>query len=67
MRRDERAAFSPDPKNTVDVLAFVLCPATAFAPVRNQDELDAIRSIMLPVKTEAIRRWSKAQVAMTRC
>lgn len=56
--------FAPDPECAVDVLAFVLCPAKAFAPHGDEEELAAVRELMLPVKTEAIRRW--AQVAAAR-
>jgi hypothetical protein len=50
--------FGPDPEDAVDVLAFVLCPAAAFAPGGDADELRAVEEIIGPMKEEAIRRWA---------
>lgn len=52
------ADFTPDPENAADVLAFVLCPASVFASSGEDDEVEAVRQIMLPVKAEAVRRWA---------
>jgi hypothetical protein len=60
-------AFRPDPEKALDVLAFVLCPAEAFAPDGDECELDEIRTIMRPVKAEAIRRWAQAAAAKKVC
>jgi hypothetical protein len=57
------ADFAPDPENAADVLAFVLCPASAFAPQADDEEVEAVRQVMLPVKTEAVRRWAMAKRA----
>lgn len=50
---------TPDPADVVSVLAFVFCPATAFAPVTSPDEVEAVRKLMLPLKTRAIKRWAR--------
>jgi hypothetical protein len=50
----------PDPESALDVLAFVLCPAAAFAPGGEAGELDAVREIMRPMKAEAARRCLRA-------
>ncbi len=47
----------PNPQSPRDVLAFVLCPATAFAESHDPDELAAVEEIIGSVKEEAIRRW----------
>lgn len=59
--------FEPDPEDAIDVLAFVLCPPGAFAPdAIGEEELDAVRELMLPAKTEAVRRWARAAAARRR-
>jgi hypothetical protein len=58
--------FAPDPEDAADVLAFVLCPAQAFAPAGDAEELEAVGELMLPIKAEAIRRWSVAAAARKR-
>jgi len=58
--RTADSSLAPDPESAVDVLAFVLCPASAFAPAGGAEELDAVRAAMRPVKAAAVRRWSKA-------
>jgi hypothetical protein len=50
--------FSPNPEDPVDVLAFVLCPATVFAPGGDDDELKAVQAVLGPMKEEAVRRWA---------
>jgi hypothetical protein len=53
------ASSDIDPENPADVLAFVLCPARAFAPDGDRAEVDAVSEIMLPMKAEAVRRWAE--------
>jgi hypothetical protein len=50
--------FAPDPEDPLDVLAFILCPATAFAPAGDAAELAAVRELLRPIKDEAVRRWA---------
>ncbi len=59
-------AFAPDPESVLDVLAFVLCPPSVFAPDADGEELEAIRELMLPAKTEAVRKWTQAEAAKHR-
>lgn len=54
------SGFEPDPKSALDVLAFVLCPATVFAPTGSESERAAIAEMLGPAKEEAIRRWQEA-------
>jgi len=54
------AGVTPDPESAVDVLAFVLCPVSVFAPDCDADELDSLREIMVPLKRAAIERWQEA-------
>ena len=49
--------FSPDPRNALDVLAFILTPAEAFADGGSADELAAVEELLDSAKTEAIKRW----------
>ncbi|HET6612713.1 MAG TPA: hypothetical protein VFG83_12025 [Kofleriaceae bacterium] len=58
--------FAPDPGSARDVLAFVLCPAEAFAPGGDAGEMEAVREVMGPVKAEAIRRWQQAHSVASR-
>ena len=58
--------FSPNPEDAVDVLAFVLCPAVAFAPGGDADELKAVQAVLGPMKEEAIRRWAAVAAARRR-
>jgi hypothetical protein len=51
------SSFQPDPTNARDVLAFVLTPATVFAPSGDPDELAAVAELLGRAKQEAIRRW----------
>lgn len=66
MRQTIDTGFAPDPEDAADVLAFVLCPAQAFAPAGDAEELAAVGELMLPIKAEAIRRWSVAAAARKR-
>jgi len=58
--------FSPDPESALDVLAFVLCPARAFAPSGGERELRAVREMMRPMKAEACRRFARIASARRR-
>jgi len=49
------SSFQPNPRNALDVLAFVLTPIGAFAT--DPDELEAVAEILGAAKTEAIERW----------
>lgn len=51
------SSFTPDPRNPLDVLAFVLTPAEAFAEGGGEDELAAVAELLDSAKTEAIKRW----------
>ncbi len=66
MRNVYSAAFEPDPSRALDVLAFVLCPVTAFAPTGTADELAAVAELIAPAKAEAARRWHLAYTASRR-
>lgn len=57
-RRSKGSFFAPDPEDAVDVLAFVLCPARAFAPAGDEEELDAVREMLAPMKADAVKRWA---------
>ncbi len=54
------SGFEPDPTNTVDVLAFVLCPLEVFAPNGDAAEREAVALVIGPLKQEAVRRWQEA-------
>lgn len=49
------STYQPDPRRALDVLAFVLTPATAFAS--HPDELEAVEEVLGAAKNEAIERW----------
>lgn len=57
------SGYSPNPESALDVLAFVLCPAAAFATGAGEDELEAVAEIMGPAKAQAVRRWHAAVLA----
>lgn len=61
-----QSAITPDPSSAVDVLAFVLCPITAFAPAADDDELEAVEQLIQPAKIEALRRWYQAHQGAAR-
>ena len=52
----------PDPYDAVDVLAFVLCPLTVFAPTGDADELEVAKDLIGPAKEEAVERFLERQV-----
>lgn len=49
------STYQPNPRNALDVLAFVLTPAGAFAS--GPEEIEAVSAILEAAKTEAIARW----------
>ena len=49
------STYQPNPRNALDVLAFVLTPIGAFAS--SPDEIEAVAAILGAAKTEAIQRW----------
>jgi hypothetical protein len=49
------SSFQPNPRNALDVLAFVLTPIGAFAT--DPDEFEAVAEILGAAKSEAIERW----------
>ncbi len=51
------SSYSPDPRSAVDVLAFVLTPAAAFAVGGDAEELAAVRELLGEAKCVAIKRW----------
>ena len=56
------SGFEPNPFDTVDVLAFVLCSPQVFVPGGDQSEMDAVAALIQPAKEEAIRRWQEAKI-----
>jgi hypothetical protein len=59
------SGFEPDPRDALDVLAFVLCPSAVFAPTGSDAERAAIAELLGPAKQEAIRRWQEAARVQT--
>jgi hypothetical protein len=59
------STFAPDPSSARDVLAFVLCPLTVFAPSGDAEELEAIAELIAPARAEAVQRWYDARAAAT--
>lgn len=49
------STYQPDPRNALDVLAFVLTPVEAFAA--NPEELEVVAELLGAAKSEAIERW----------
>jgi hypothetical protein len=49
------STYQPDPRNALDVLAFVLTPVEAFASC--PEELDAVAELLGAAKSQAIERW----------
>ena len=49
------STYQPNPRNALDVLAFVLTPVGAFAS--GPDEIEAVTAILGAAKSEAIERW----------
>jgi hypothetical protein len=60
------SGFQPDPNSAVDVLAFVLCPLTAFAPGADAEEIEAVAEMIAPAKHEAVMRWFEARKVSAR-
>jgi len=58
------STYQPNPRSALDVLAFVLTPAGAFAS--GPDEIEAVSVILEAAKTEAIERWQSLHSA-ARC
>jgi hypothetical protein len=58
------STYQPNPCSALDVLAFVLTPAGAFAS--GPDEIEAVSVILEAAKTEAIERWQSLHSA-ARC
>ncbi len=56
------SGFQPNPLDTVDVLAFVLCSPGAFVPGGDADDMAAVLELIQPAKEEAIRRWQEARL-----
>ena len=54
------SGFQPDPASAIEVLAFVLCPASVFAPGGDAAEMEAVADLIAPAKREAVRRWQAA-------
>jgi len=55
------SGFQPNPLDTLDVLAFVLCAPGAFVPGGNPQEMAEVEKLIQPAKAEAIRRWQEAR------
>jgi hypothetical protein len=53
-------ALPTDPENAVDALAVVLCPVELFAPDGDEDELEAVREMMAPMREEVVQRFLAA-------
>ena len=51
------SSMTPNPASALDVLAFVLTPAEAFAPGSDDEELAAVAELLGSAKAEAVRRW----------
>ena len=58
------STYQPNPRNALDVLAFVLTPAGAFAS--GPDEIEAVSAILDAAKCEAIARWQSLRTAARR-
>jgi hypothetical protein len=61
-----KAEYEPNPTDARDVLAFVLCPLSVFAPDGDEEELEAVAEMIGPAKEEAVRRWQEADKARKR-
>jgi hypothetical protein len=51
------SCYQPNPRRTLDVLAFVLTPIEAFASVDDPGEREAVAELLGSAKSEAIERW----------
>lgn len=59
------SSYTPDPRSAVDVLAFILTPASAFAAGGDDEELAAVTELLGEAKTVAIQRWLDLRVGAT--
>lgn len=59
------SSYTPDPRSAVDVLAFILTPASAFAAGGDAEELAAVAELLGEAKTVAIQRWMDLRVGAT--
>ncbi|MBK7534137.1 MAG: hypothetical protein IPI49_01975 [Myxococcales bacterium] len=57
------SSYSPDPRSAVDVLAFVLTPASAFAVGGDAEELAAVVELLGEAKSVAIQRWLDLRIS----
>lgn len=57
------SGFQPNPLDTRDVLAFVLCSPQVFVPGGDAEEIAAVMDLIAPAKEAAIKRWQEAQCA----
>jgi len=62
MRAVYSSGFQPNPYDTIDVLAFVLCSPHAFVPGTEKGNMAAALALIQPAKEEAIRLWKQAQI-----
>jgi hypothetical protein len=60
------SSFQPDPRSALDVLAFVLTPAAAFARPDDPDELAAVAEMLDSAKKQAVERWYELRGAARR-
>ena len=60
------SGFTPNPDSAVDVLAFVFCPLSAFAPTGDFEELEAVAELIGPLKEQAVKRWIDGAAARSR-
>lgn len=56
------SSYTPDPRSAVDVLAFILTPASAFAAGGDAEELAAVAELLGEAKSVAIQRWLDLRV-----
>lgn len=56
------SSYTPDPRSAVDVLAFILTPASAFAVGGDAEELAAVAELLGEAKSVAIQRWLDLRV-----
>lgn len=59
------SSYTPDPRSAVDVLAFILTPASAFAAGGDAEELAAVAELLGEAKSVAIQRWLDLRVRST--
>jgi hypothetical protein len=61
------SSYQPDPRRTLDVLAFVLTPIEAFAQVDDPGEREAVAELLGSAKHEAIERWRALRAEDAQC